>query len=241
MTPARVQGADVVMVASFLDHLLSRLVVRSDIKSAADLKGKRLGVTRFGTASDFGMRLMVSKLGLNPDTDVAILQIGDNPTRLAALQGGIIDDAIFDPPEYKKAVEAGARVLVNLEELAVPYQHAGLLTTRKNIASRADVVRRAVKSTFEGAALVRKDAGTSKRAIGKRLRMKDEKELEETYQLLRAFTRPKPYPSVEGFRAILNDLVKRLPAARNAEPKDFIDSRFIEELDRSGYIDGLYR
>lgn len=241
MTPARVQGADVVMVASFLDHLLSRLVVRSDIKSAADLKGKRLGVTRFGTASDFGMRLMVSKLGLNPDTDVAILQIGDNPTRLAALQGGIIDDAIFDPPEYKKAVEAGARVLVNLEELAVPYQHAGLLTTRKNIASRADVVRRAVKSIVEGAALVRKDAGTSKRAIGKRLRMKDEKELEETYQLLRAFTRPKPYPSVEGFRAILNDLVKRLPAARNAEPKDFIDSRFIEELDRSGYIDGLYR
>src|SRR5512138_2334549 len=65
MTPARLQGADVTMIASFLDHLLSRLVVRPDIKSAADLKGKRLGITRFGTASDFGLRLMVSKLGLN--------------------------------------------------------------------------------------------------------------------------------------------------------------------------------
>ena len=239
LTPARLQGADVSMVASFLDHLLSRLVVRSNIQSASDLKGKRLGVTRFGTASDFGMRLMVSKLGLNPDSDVTILQIGDNPTRVAALQGKIIDGAIFDPPEYKKAVAVGGRVLVNLEELAVPYQHAGLVTTRTTIANRGDMVRRAVKAVVEGAALVRRDPATTKRAIGRRLRVKDERELEETYQLLRAFTRPKPYPSLEGFRAVLHDLAKRMPAAKNADPKDFVDRRFVEELDRSGYIDGL--
>jgi len=239
LTPARLQGADVVMVASFLDHLLSRLIVRPDIRSAADLKGKKLGVTRFGTASDFGMRLMVSRLGLNPDTDVAILQIGDNPTRLAALQAKIVDGAIFDPPEYKKAVEAGGRVLMNLEEVAIPYQHAGLVTTRRFIASRPDIVKRAVKSIVEGAALVKTNPETAKRALAKRLRIKDEKELEETYQLLRGFTRSKPYPSVEGFRAILGDLAKKLPAAKNADPKDFVDSKFIEELDKSGYIDAL--
>jgi ABC-type nitrate/sulfonate/bicarbonate transport system substrate-binding protein len=239
LTPARLQGADVVMVASFLDHLLSRLVVRPDIRSAADLRGKKLGVTRFGTASDFGMRLMVSRLGLNPDTDVAILQIGDNPMRVAALQGKVVDGAIFDPPDYKKAVEAGGRVLMNLEEVAIPYQHAGLVTTKKFIANRPDIVRRAVQSIVEGAALVRRDPETAKRALTKRLRIKDEKELEETYQLLRGFTRVKPYPSIEGFRAILGDLAKRLPAAKNADPKDFVDSKFIEELDRSGYIDTL--
>jgi ABC-type nitrate/sulfonate/bicarbonate transport system substrate-binding protein len=239
MTPARLQGADVVMVASFLDHLLSRLVVRPDIKSAADLKGKRLGVTRFGTASDFGMRLMVSKLGLNPDTDVSILQIGDNPTRLIALQAKSIDGAIFDPPEYKKAVEAGGRVLFNLEETAIPYQHAGLVTTRKLIAGRTDVARRVVKSIVEGAALVGKEPAVTKRALAARLRLKDERELEETYQLLRGFTRPKPYPSLAGFRAILNDLTKRMPAAKNADAKEFIDTRFIEELDKSGTIDGM--
>ncbi len=239
LAPAWLQGADVVMVASFLDHLLSRLVVRPDIRSAADLRGKKLGITRFGTASDFGMRLMVSRLGLNPDTDVAILQIGDNPTRLAALQAKIIDGAIFDPPEYKKAVEAGGRVLMNLEEVAIPYQHAGLVTTTKFIANRPDIVRRAVKSIVEGAALVRKDPQTAKRALAMRLGLKDEKELEETYQLLRGFTRAKPYPSVEGFRAVLRDLAKRLPAAKNADPKDFVDSKFVEELDKSGYIDTL--
>jgi NitT/TauT family transport system substrate-binding protein len=236
LTPARLQGADVVMVASFLDHLLSRLVVRPDIRSAADLKGKKLGVTRFGTASDFGMRLIVSRLGLNPDTDVAILQIGDNPMRVAALQTKIVDGAIFDPPDYKKAVEAGGHILMNLEEVAIPYQHAGLVTTKKFIVSRPDIVKRAVQAIVEGAALVKKDPETAKRALTKRLRIKDEKELEETYQLLRGFTRPKPYPSIEGFRAILGDLAKRLPAAKNADPKDFVDSRFIEELDKSGYI-----
>jgi ABC-type nitrate/sulfonate/bicarbonate transport system substrate-binding protein len=239
LTPARLQGADVVMVASFLDHLLSRLVVRPDIRSAADLKGKKLGVTRFGTASDFGMRLIVSRLGLNPDTDVAILQIGDNPMRVAALQGKVVDGAIFDPPDYKKAVEAGGRVLMNLEEVAIPYQHAGLVTTKKFIANRPDSVRRAVQSIVEGAALVKRDPETAKRALSKRLRIKDEKELEETYQLLRGFTRAKPYPSIEGFRAILGDFAKRLPAAKNADPRDFIDSKFIEELDKSGYIDTL--
>ena len=240
LTPARLQGADVAMVASFLDHLLSRLVVRPDIRSAADLKGKKLGVTRFGTASDFGMRLIVSRLGLNPDADVAILQIGDNPMRVAALQTKVVDGAIFDPPDYKKAVEAGGRVLMNLEEVAIPYQHAGLVTTRKYIAGRPDIVRRAVQSIVEGAALVKKDPETAKRALTRRLRIKDDKELEETYQLLRGFTRAKPYPSAEGFRAILGDLAKRLPAAKTADPKDFFDSRFIEELDKSGYIDTLH-
>lgn len=241
MTPARLQGADVAMIASFLDHLLSRLVVRSDIRSAADLKGKRLGITRFGTASDFGMRLMVSKLGLNPDKDVSILQIGDNPTRMIALQAKSIDGAIFDPPEYRKAVEAGGHVLFNLEETVIPYQHAGLVTTRKFITSQPDITRRVVRSIVEGAALVQKEPAIAKRALSLRLNLKNERELEDTYKLLRGFTRPKPYPSVEGFREILTSIMKRTPSAKAADPKDFSEPRFIEEIDQSGYINNLYK
>ena len=241
MTPARLQGADVTMVVSFLDHLLSRLVVRPDIRSVADLRGKRLGITRFGTASDFGMRLMVSKLGLNPDKDVSILQIGDNPTRLVALQAKSIDGAIFDPPEYRKAVEAGGRVMFNLEETINPYQHAGLVTTGKYISSRPDITRRVVKSIVEGAALLRKEPLIAKRALSARLHSKNQSELAETYQLLNGFTRPKPYPSLDGFRAILSSLMNRMPAAKTADPKDFSEPKFIEELDQSGYIDSLYK
>ena len=203
------------------------------------MNGKRLGVSRFGTASDFGTRLMVSKLGLNPDTDVTILQIGDTPTRVAALMAKSVDGAIFDPPDHKRAVENGGRIMMNLEETAIPYQHAGLITTRKYISTRPDIVRRVVKAIVEGTAVVRKDPETTKRALSVRMRIKDPKELEETYQQLRGFTQAKPYPSLEGFKAILNDLSKRLPAARTADPKDFADLRFVEELDKSGYIDSL--
>jgi len=240
LTPARLQGADVTMIAGFLNYLVSRLVVRPEIKTAADLKGKRLGVSRFGTASDFGTRLMVSKLGLNPDTDVTILQIGDTPTRVAALMAKTVDGAIFDPPDHKRALEYGGRIMMNLEETVIPYQHAGLMTTRKYIATRPDIARRVVKAVVEGAAVVRKDPETSKRALSVRMRIKNPKELEETYQQLRGFTQAKPYPSLEGFKAILNDLSKRMPAAKNADPKDFADLRFVEELDKSGFIDGLY-
>ena len=119
------------------------------------------------------------------------------------------------------------------------YRTAGLMTTRKYIAARPDIVRRVVKSIVEGAAVVRKDPETAKRALSIRMRIKDPKDLEETYQQLRGFTQVKPYPSLEGFKAILNDLSKRVPAAKNADPKDFADLRFIEELDKSGYIDSL--
>ena len=241
MTPSRLQGADVTMIAGFLNYLVSRLVVRAEIKTAADLKGKRLGVTRFGTASDFATRLIVSKLGLNPNTDVVILQIGDTPTRVAALMAKTVDGALFDPPDYKRAVENGGRVMMNLEESKLPYQHAGLMTTRKYIASRSDIVRRVVKSIVEGAAVVRRDPETSKRALSIRMRIKDNKELEESYQQLRSFTQAKPYPSLEGFKQILNDLGARMAEAKNADPKDFADNRFIEELDRAGFIDALYR
>ena len=239
LTPTRLQGADVTMIAGFLNHLVSRLVVRPDIRTAADLKGKRLGVSRFGTASDFGTRLMVSKLGLNPDSDVTILQVGDTPTRVAALLAKAVDGAIFDPPDHKRAVENGGRIMMNLEETVIPYQHAGLISTRKYIAARPEITRRVVKAIVEGAAVVRKDPETAKRALSVRMRLRDPKDLEETYQQLRGFTQPKPYPSLEGFKAILNDLSKRVPAAKTADPKDFADLRFIEELDKSGYIDSL--
>ena len=77
--------------------------------------------------------------------------------------------------------------------------------------------------------------------IARRMQTRDEKELEDSYQLLRSFIQVKPYPTLEGFKTIFADLAKRVPAAKNADPKDYVDTRFIDELDRSGFIDKLYR
>lgn len=242
LSSARLQGVDVVMVASFLNKPLYRLVVRPEIKTVADLKGKRLGITRFGTVTDSMSRLLVGKLGLDPDKDVSYVQVGDVPVLLVSLSTGrIIDGAIIQPPYYLKAVASGMRVLVNMQEMDIPVQQTGLNTTQRFIAKNPDITRRVVKSVIEGIHLMRSIPAVAKRALAKRMQIKDEKEIEDTYQLLRSFVQIKPYPTLEGFKTIFDDLAKRVPAAKSANPRDFVDTRFIEELDKSGYIDGLYR
>lgn len=242
LSAARLQGVDVVMITSFLNKPLYRLVVRPDIKTAADLKGKRLGITRFGTVTDSMSRLLVGKLGLDPDKDVSYVQVGDVPVLLASLSTGkIIDGAIIQPPYYLKAVASGMRVLVNMQEMDLPVQQTGLNTTQRFIAKNPDVARRAVKSLIEGIHLMRTNPAVAKRALSRRMQIKDEKEIDDTYLLLKSFVQIKPYPTLEGFKTIFEDLAKRVPAAKNANPKDFVDTRFIEELDRSGFIDGLYK
>ena len=242
LSAARLQGVDVVMVTSFLNKPLYRLVVRPEIRTVADLKGKRLGITRFGTVTDSMSRLLINKLGLDAEKDVSYIQVGDVPILLASLSSGkIIDGAIIQPPYYLKAVATGMRVLVNMQEMDIPVQQTGLNTTQKFIAKNPDVVRRVVKSVIEGIHLMRTNPAVAKRALSRRMQIKDEKEIEDTYQLLKSFVQIKPYPTLEGFKTILEDLAKRVPAAKNANPKEFVDTRFIEELDKSGFIDALDR
>lgn len=242
LSSARVQGADVVMVTSFLNKPLYRLVVRPEIRTVADLKGKRLGITRFGTVTDSMSRLLVGKLGLDPDKDISYVQVGDVPILLASLTTGrAIDGAIIQPPYYLKAVASGMRVLANMQEMDIPVQQTGLNTTQKFIARNPDLARRVVKSVIEGIHLMRTNPSVAKRAISRRMQIKDEKEIEDTYLLLRSFVPIKPYPTLDGFKTILDDLSKRIPAAKTANPKEFVDTQFIEELDRSGYIDSLYK
>jgi NitT/TauT family transport system substrate-binding protein len=241
MAAPKLQGADLVMVAGFLNQLLYRLVVRSEIKSVSELKGKRVGVSRFGAGADRATRLLLGRLGLNPEKDVVLVQVGGAPTRIAALSAGTIDATIVEPPDHKKAQEAGMRVMANMEEMNIPFQHTGLVTTRTQLAKAPDISRRVVKSFIDGIQLANRNPEIAKRAFRKHLRLQQERDLDDAYQVLRSFLPKKPYPTLEGFRAVLLELADHLPAAKSADPKDFIDTRFLEELDRSGYIDGLYR
>ena len=184
---------------------------------------------------------MLAKLGLNPDTDVTMLQIGGDPTRLAALLAGTIDASVFNPPLYKRAVEGGMRVLANIEDMGFPVQASALVTTDRFAKKNYDLTRRAVRSIIESIHVIKTNPELTKRSIRKYLRFKDERDTDEAYQIMRDILPRKPYPSVEGVKAVLDELCPKLPAAKTAQPRDFMDIRFIEELDRSGYIDRLYK
>ncbi|HXT55375.1 MAG TPA: ABC transporter substrate-binding protein [Candidatus Eisenbacteria bacterium] len=241
MAAPRLQGADPIIIASFLNSLQYRLVVRPEIKTPAQLKGKRIGVAGFGLGAHRGAQIMVAKLGLNPDNDVVMLQIGGDPTRLSALLSGTIDASVFNPPLYKRAVEAGMRVLANIEEMGFPVQASALVTTEQFVRKNPDLMRRAMRSIIESIYVIKSNPELTKRAIRKYMRFRDDRDTDEAYQIMRDVTPRKPYPTVEGIKTVLDELALKVPAARTAQPREFMDTRFIEELDRSGFIDGLYK
>jgi ABC-type nitrate/sulfonate/bicarbonate transport system substrate-binding protein len=240
MFSARLQGADPVMVAGVQDVLNDRLIVRPNINSVEELKGKRVGVFRFGSASHMRLLNVLPRYGMG-ERDVTFLQVGDTPERLIALHGGSIDATLLSPPDHFEATRRGMKILLNLRDLNVPYQGTGLVTTQRLIARNRDLARRTLKSFVEAIHVVRTNPALSKRALSRYRQSKDEKQTEDAYQTLREMAKPKPYPSIDGFKTIIQDASDRLPAARNANPKDFIDTSLLEELDRAGYIDALYR
>jgi NitT/TauT family transport system substrate-binding protein len=240
MSSAKLQGADPVMIAGVQDTLDDRVVARPHIKSMEDLKGKRIGVFRFGSASHLRLIYVLPRYGLS-ERDVTLLQIGDSPARLIALAGGSIDATLFSPPDHFEALRAGMKILLNLRELNVSYQGSGLVTTQRVLARKRDIARRFLKSYVEAIHIVKTNPDLSKKAFAKYRQTKDEKRLEDAYQTLRDIVKPKPYPSIEGFKTIIKDASERIPAAKTANAKDFMDVSLLEELDRSGYIDALYR
>jgi NitT/TauT family transport system substrate-binding protein len=240
MAAPKLQGADLIMIAGFLNQLIYRLVARPEIKAIAHLKGKRVAVSRFGAGADRATRFLLTKLGFNPEKDVVLVQVGGAPTRLAALAANSVDATIVEPPDHKKAQEAGMRVLANMEEMGIPFQHTGLVTTRAHLAKSPDIARRVIKSFAEGIQLATVNPEVAKRALRKHMRLQ-ERDLNDAYQILRGFMPRKPYPTLDGFKMVFAELSDQIPAAKTADPRDFVDTRLLEELDRSGYIDGLYR
>ncbi len=136
MSSAKLQGADPVMIAGIQDQLDDRLVVRPTIKSMEELKGKRIGIFRFGSASHLRVLNILPRYGLT-ERDVAFLQIGDNPARPIALLGGAIDATLLPPPDHLEALRGNMKLLLNLRELNVPYQGTGLVTTQRLLAKAA--------------------------------------------------------------------------------------------------------
>jgi NitT/TauT family transport system substrate-binding protein len=240
MFSARLQGADPVMIAGVQDILNDRLIVRPNIHSVEDLKGRRVAVFRFGSASHMRLLNVLPRYGMN-ERDVTFLQVGDAPERLMAISGGSVDATLLSPPEHFEAQRLGMKILLNLRDLNVPYQGSGLVVTQRLIARNRDMVKRFLKAYVEAIHAVRTNPALSKRAFAKYRQTRDEKHLEDAYQTLREVVKPKPYPSIDGFKTIIQDAVGRVPAARNANPRDFMDTSLLEELDRSGYIDALYR
>lgn len=239
---ASLKGADVVMVASILNKGVQRVVARPELRSAEELKGKRIGITRYGSASHLVLQMMLRKWRMNPG-ELQLLQIGSSPAMLASLDRGGIDAAVLSIPAVFVAEDAGYRVLADLADMDIFYLHTMLSTTQSYIRTNRDQATRFVKAFVEGIAYFKKNKKESLGILKKKLRMEvsQEKFLERTYDILAAkYYDQVPYPSLQGVKTVLEFQAKESPKAKEADPQSFIDSSIVKELETSGFIKALY-
>ena len=239
---AGLAGAEPVYVVGGITTLDYWLMSQPEIKSAAQLKGGTVAVARFGGAADFVARYALPRLGLTPGKDVTIVQTGSTPERLAALEARRVSASTLVPPAMFTAQKKGFHLLADVAALGLAYQHQGGVTTKRFLREQPMVVRSFVKAYIEAVHRLKTDRGLGLKIAAKYLRLEDKELLQRTYEssIDEKKLPAKQYPSAEGIKTILDELAVKEPRAKAAKPSDFIDARFVEELDRSGYTDSLY-
>lgn len=233
-------GSDATLIVGGVTSLNYYLMGRPEIKTPEQLKGGSVAISRFGSSSDFIARYALSQVGLTPGKDVAIVQIGSTTARVDAALSGRVQATVVQPPASIIAQKKGMTVLADLPKLGLVYQHTSAATTRRYVREHSDIVRRYVKSQVDAVHRIYTDKEASIRALARFIGRSVERDvLEKTREnlLSESILPRKQYPSLEGIKTILNTEFKGKPA----NPEDFADLSFIRELDKSGYIDGLYK
>src|ERR1043166_5119176 len=236
---AGLSGSDLVILAHTLPGVVHAMIVKPEIKRVEDLKGKKVGVTTFGSLTDFLVRHILRKKGLNPDRDVALIQIGGDPERIAALKQGTIDAASLSFPGYSVAMKMGFPMLWDsAKEINYPWIE---ITTRRSIVQKdRDMVLSYVKAHLEGTALFKRDKEFGKKVIRKILRLSDEELVNESYDVFAKSFLMTPYPNVAGMKVSFEYVAATRPEVWNHKPEEFVDASIVEELDKSGFIKKLY-
>lgn len=236
-------GLDMVMLAAWSNLLSYQLIARPEIRRPEDLRGKVIAIGRFGAAADWGARLILRKLGIHETRDVQIIQAGGGgpATRLAAMQAGKFDATVLDPPSTVQARRMGFRSLADGVELGIPFLQGGLVARKTFIRTHEDVVARVVRAMVDGIHYAKTNREGTLAVMQKYLRLQDREALEDAYEafVVKQFPRA-PYVVPAAVQTIFDLAAARDPRAQSADPRGFLDMRFVREIEQSGAIDRLY-
>ena len=239
---AALGGADVIVVGTTLDSLVQHLIVRPEIEKPEQLRGKALGITRFGTSIDVGARLALRHFALAPEKDVAIVQVGGMESMVAALQANRIQAGMLSYPAITQALKLGHRSLLDIASLGIPYAFTGMTTRGRLIRDDADLVRRYMMAQTEAIARAKRDKSLALKVMGKYLRTANPAALAESYEIdVQKYMLRVPLTTVEAMNSVLEDLAGRIPKAKDTDPRKLFDDSFVRQMQASGFIDALYR
>lgn len=235
------KGADFTLIASGVDLLLETVVTGPNIKRPADLKGKKIGVSRYGSLTDMALREALRHYKLVPDKDVTILQTGGEATRFAALTSGAIDGAMLSGDKKVLAEKMGYHVVIDLTELPIYYPVNGVITSKKFISGSRDLARNFLRGWVEGIKIFKTDKELSLKILAKYLKITDREILEKSHEIYRPVYKKFPTGDQRAVKFALEQMAKEVPDAAKLNAEDFIDNSLLNEIEKSGFIEQIYR
>jgi NitT/TauT family transport system substrate-binding protein len=237
---ANLAGADMAILAHTMPAVVHALMVRPDIKRPEDLKGKKIGVSSLGSLTDFLVRSIAKKKGLNPDRDIALITTGGSDTeRVMALKAGAVEAAAVSHPGYGLARKMGFNMLWDsAKELDYPWME--VTTRRAAIKNDRELIMSYMKAHLEGIALFKTNRDFGIKVIKKTLRVTDDELVNESYEIFSKMFIPTPYPNHPGMKISFEYVAMTRNDVWGHKPEEFTDPSFVQELDKSGFIKKLY-
>jgi NitT/TauT family transport system substrate-binding protein len=239
---AAVRGADLVSAGCVINVLAYELVVLDSIKSAEDLKGKSIGISRFGSVSDVAARELLKGLGLRPMEDVKILQVGGASERAAGFSRGVIA-GFPSPPGNVDLIPGGLphRILANMADLPKPYPLPFICaaTTKSYVARKRDTVKKVLMALIEASHYFKTNKEGTQKIIAKYLRGANKAYLESSYQSTVKILERVPYTTREGMKIQLDEALKQNPASK-VTVDGLVDDTIVREIEKEGFIDRVY-
>ena len=230
---ANLRGADVIMLAGVANRFVFSFMARPEIKRIGDLKGKKIGITRIGSSSHTVTLWIMNRAGLKPD-EYQLVPLVEVPNVLTAIVAGQIDAGALSPPTSFRGRKAGLSELVDLSKEDLEYVSVAVGSTRSYVRANEEATRRVIRAYSEAIGFLKSNKAAAMRVIQKYTRIQDAEILELTYGEARTHIETIPYVSRKGLEAIIGELAPTEPKARTARPEDFVDHRFVSQLEKEG-------
>ena len=231
---SRLGGSDVVLIAASINKYPFSVVARPQIKTPADLVGKKVGVVRLGGSNESALRKAFELWGINPKS-VIFLQMGEAAARLIALSAGTLDATVLAPPHTLKARDLKMTILADLKSLPIYYPQSTIAVRESLLDRSPQLAKNFLKAYMEGVYWFRTNKTASLKALSRYMRMDEKEILEDTYDYFSSMMSPNLRVNLEGIQEILNQEGQRLPAAARHKPAEFVREQFLDELEKEGF------
>lgn len=235
-------GGDLVIIASVMNVIPFFVMARPEIRKVEDLKSKKIGITRFGSASDFALRYTEEKWPIKRGRDFAVIQVGSMPANMVALKSGGIEAAMLSTEFAILVRREGFTQLADVAAQGHNFSTSAVSTTRSFIRRNENAVRKFVRGFVEGIHYAKTHRDFSVEVLRKYLKNEDRPFLNVLYDLYVLRYVPKvPYPTTEPLKTVLAQLAEKDPRVATAQLDQFIEPRFFQELDKEGFIQRLWK